>query len=349
MTSKERLDAVIHGKLPDHVLVHDFSNLNHIVSMGHTMGEARWNAKLSVKCALDFNKISKADFVFPGFDIPATYMDLGMEVDEPADNYGSVRSVYYKEPEDVDTKELYDPFNAKECPHFTKAFVDKIVECKKQADPGLLISGLSWGVFTMAGNLRGTETLLMDVLIEPDNAKKVLNKSGEFVKQIESRCLDVGADICWMPDPTASESVISTEQFKEFGFGPDKDVISHVKKEYKAPVIVHICGDTLNTVKVMPELGVDVFSLDQIVPIEKAREAVGDKIILMGNVHPIQVMWQGTPKDVEKASKDCIDKAGKNGRFILSSGCEMPRDTPAENVAMLYKVASTYGAYPIKH
>ncbi len=348
MTSKDRLNAVIRGELPDRVLVHDFSNLNSMVSMGYMMKDTRWDAKKSVKAALDFNKISKSDFVFPGLDIPALFMDLGVEVSTPDDNYGSVKSRYLATEEDVDSKSLYDPFDPKECPNFTKGFVDKIVELKRNMDPGLIASGFSWGVFTMAGELRGTEQLLLDVLSEPDLAKKMMKKAGKFVERVEARCIDVGADICWMPDPTAGESVISTDQFREFGFEPDKEVISRIKGEYKVPIIVHICGDTANTMKIMPELGVDVFSVDHIVDIALAKQSIGDKITIMGNVHPIQVMWQGSVADVEKASKECIDKAGKGGRYILSTGCEVPRDAPAENVAAMYKVASTYGVYPLK-
>lgn len=36
-------------------------------------------------------------------------------------------------------------------------------------------------------------------------------------------------------------------------------------------------------------------------------------------------------KDVRRESYECIEKAGLDGGFILSSGCEIPRDTPDAN------------------
>jgi uroporphyrinogen decarboxylase len=345
MTAKERLETVIRLEEPDRVPVHDFSNLNNLVAMGYQMKDTRWDAKKAVKAALDFNKISKSDFIFPCFDIPALFMDLGIEVSMPDDNYGSVKSRHFAHDEDVDSKELYDPFDENACPYFTKGFTNKIKLLHEQMDPNLIASSFSWGVFTMAGELRGTEQLLMDLMRNPEIAHKVMKKAGDFVLAIESKCIDSGANICWMPDPTASESVISTDQFREFSFEPDRKVISSMKSEYKVPVIVHICGDTTNTMKVLPELGVDVFSVDQIVDIKTAKKAIGDKIAIMGNVHPINIIWNGTIHDIRAASKNCIYEAGSDGGFILSSGCEAPRDSPAENVAAMEYVAATYGVY----
>ncbi|MFP4197630.1 MAG: uroporphyrinogen decarboxylase family protein [Methanomassiliicoccales archaeon] len=345
MTAKERLDSVIALEEPDRVPVHDFSNLNNAFAMGCKMADVRWDAEKAVKAALDFNRISRSDFIFPCFDIPALYLDLGVEVSAPEDNYGSVKERYFGDDEAVDGKEMYDPFDPKESPWFTKGFVNKIELLKKEMDPGLIASGFSWGVFTMAGELRGTEQLLMDLVLNPDLAKKVMKKSGQFVRDIEARCIDAGADICWMPDPTASESVISTDQFREFGFEPDRTVISHIRQEYGVPTIVHICGDTTNTMEVLPELNVDVFSVDQIVDIGMTKEKIGDRIAIMGNVHPIETMWNGTPEKVEAESVECMGKAAMNGGFILSTGCEIPRDASKENVAAMARAAETRGRY----
>lgn len=345
LDSKERLEAIIDLEEPDSVGIHDFSNLNNAKSMGYEMEEVRWDKRKAVRCAVEFNKRSKSDFIFPIFDIPALFMDLGVEVLAPRDNYGSVKQKFFASEEDVDAKWLYDPFDAKEAPYFTQGFVEKIELLKKEMPPDKIASGFSWGIFTMAGELRGTESLLMDLLLNEDLAHKILRKSAEFVRNLEARCIEAGADIAWIPDPTAGESVISTEQYRQFSFDLNKEMISSLKRDYGVPVVMHICGDTTHTMELLPEVGVDVFSVDHIVDIGMTKQKIGDKIAIMGNVHPIQIMWNGTADQVENASRECIAKAAIGGGYILSTGCEIPRDAPIENVEAMARAAERYGRY----
>ena len=56
---------------------------------------------------------------------------------------------------------------------------------------------------------------------------------------------------------------------------------------------------------------------------------MGDQIIL-GNVSPVNVVRNGTAEMVFNAVAECHRQAGP--RFIVGAGCEIPRDTPPENV-----------------
>jgi len=51
------------------------------------------------------------------------------------------------------------------------------------------------------------------------------------------------------------------------------------------------------------------------------------------------MMLQGTPEVVRQKSAELISIAGKGGGFILSPGCEVPRDTPPENMLALVEAA----------
>ena len=109
------------------------------------------------------------------------------------------------------------------------------------------------------------------------------------------------------------------------------DVIRRVKDFADVPVMIHMCGETTDTMKLLPDIGVDCFSCDTAVDLAVAKANIGDRMALMGNVAPVNTLMQGTPEDVRRESYECIEKAGLDGGFILSSGCEIPRDTPDEN------------------
>jgi uroporphyrinogen decarboxylase len=48
---------------------------------------------------------------------------------------------------------------------------------------------------------------------------------------------------------------------------------------------------------------------------------------------------QETPEQVYQEAKKCIEIANGNGGFILNPGCEVPADTPSENILAMVKAA----------
>ncbi|NQU43670.1 hypothetical protein HQ520_10315 [bacterium] len=114
---------------------------------------------------------------------------------------------------------------------------------------------------------------------------------------------------------------------------------------------LHSCGPEKNLIKIMAE----ETNLTVIDPLEQApmgdcdlaeiKKLYGDKIVLKGNLHTTRTMLQGTVDDVIAASKQAIDAAAENGRFILSTGDQCGRDTPDENLHAMIETARTYGKY----
>ena len=56
----------------------------------------------------------------------------------------------------------------------------------------------------------------------------------------------------------------------------------------------------------------------------------------------VYVLWNGTPEQVKQESLKCIEAAGKEGKFILSGGCEVPRDTPIANIKAMMDAGKAY-------
>ena len=129
---------------------------------------------LSAKLALRFAKLTHSDFVKPALDTNGQLIDTGLDVRQPDDNYGRVMSTLINEPEDIDRLELYDPFNPRECPMFTRGFVDNISMVAETMDEDFHVLGMSWGPFTTAAFLRGAENIMMDINFEPDLVKKLV-------------------------------------------------------------------------------------------------------------------------------------------------------------------------------
>ena len=102
-------------------------------------------------------------------------------------------------------------------------------------------------------------------------------------------------------------------------------------------VRLHICGDTRPILEGMGRLGCDIVDLDSMVPLSEARAALGPDAVLLGNIDPVAVLRNGTPESVREAIAECHRQAG--ARYIVGAGCEIPRDTPLENVRALTEYA----------
>jgi len=95
-------------------------------------------------------------------------------------------------------------------------------------------------------------------------------------------------------------------------------------------VRLHICGNTRRILNGMGRLGCEIVDLDSLAPIKEAREQMGPRQIILGNVNPVAVIKNGTPDLITREVARCHQDAGK--RFIVGAGCEVPRDTPPENL-----------------
>jgi uroporphyrinogen-III decarboxylase len=87
------------------------------------------------------------------------------------------------------------------------------------------------------------------------------------------------------------------------------------------------------------ELGYDIVDVDAMVSLEDARSKMPDQVIL-GNVATVEVLQRGSVDDVIAAVTKCHQAAGE--RYIIGAGCEVPRDTPVDNMFALRAYAQSH-------
>jgi uroporphyrinogen-III decarboxylase len=105
----------------------------------------------------------------------------------------------------------------------------------------------------------------------------------------------------------------------------------------REPGGVDICPRLFPFLRELPR-GAFVVELDGISDIRKAREILADRCCLKGDV-PSALLALGDKGQVETYCRELIDFMGRDGGFILGSGCEVPLTAKPENVAALIRVA----------
>jgi MtaA/CmuA family methyltransferase len=300
----------------------------------------RFDPELAAKVTGEWVGKTGVDMYFGIIETKGMFMDLpGVKVSLPPNDQGHFTDTFFKTIEDVETKEFPDALSRKECPNLHRYVVDQMVKTRAAVKTGAL--GACWGegVLTTTALLRGTEELLMDMLMEPEIAKKAIKRGKEWSDQVVRATYADTADYIIDTDPVASASLIDESMFREFVFEPTRQNIAGWKKDLGLPVMVHICGDTTPMLDQFAKLGNEIQSIDHLVDMSNARKIVGNKLTIMGNVNPVDVIWQGSAKDVKAASKKCFDDAGRNGRFIIGPGCAIPRDAPIANVKAMVEAS----------
>jgi len=201
----------------------------------------------------------------------------------------------------------------------------------------IAIYGLVTGPFTLALHLRGT-SIFFDMI---DNEEKVceLMKFTQKVCQNSARMyMDAGVDVVAVVDPMTSQ--ISPDHFAKFVSPYVKPVFEYIKSRGKASSLF-VCGNAKNNLEEMCKCAPDNISIDENVPLDYAKDLCTKYgISLGGNIKLTVTMLLGTPIDNIKDAKNCMQIGGKKG-YILSPGCDMPFNTPVENVKAV--ASAVYG------
>ena len=191
---------------------------------------------------------------------------------------------------------------------------------------------------------RGMEQGLIDLIDDPQFVHAIMDKGEAFAIERGKFKIDVGLRILRLNDSVANMSVISPAQWKQFIF-PHLKVVCDELHRYcpQIKIYSHICGNTLPILDLLVETGLDCIGpLDPLggFTVAQAREKVGNDMVLMGGVDT-QSFVNSQPEAVRAEALRCIeDGAVQGSRYILGSGCVIPRNARRENLEALVDAAN---------
>ena len=339
---RQTIEAALNMEKTDRTPVNNFALVTAARSAGIMVKDARYEPKVSAKVSVDYALKTKSDFVKPVVDSQIVFLDMGMDVQMPDDDYGRVRSKYINDVSEIDDLAFFDPSKASECPHFDLCILQALKETEKYLPEDLHVCGLSWGPISTAGYLMGTEDLLMATMMgEEEAVGKLIQKCAVFIAEQEKAQIEAGASVMWMADPTSSEDLISPDMF-HLSLGGIKTAIDCVKKDYDAPAFLHVCGNTTDLIPLVRDTGAQCLSFDHAVDPAVAKKAANGRLALMGNIDPVACIMNGKPDMIKKRCYEIIDACGADGGFILAPGCETPISSPDANVIAMGEAGIDY-------
>lgn len=208
----------------------------------------------------------------------------------------------------------------------------------KQRTAGqLMVEGWVEGPCAMGADLRGINTLMTDFVDDPAFIRDMFAFAVEMELAFARAQVEAGADLIGVGD--AAASLVGPAIYEEFVWPYEKKLVDGIRA-MGARVRLHICGRTRKLFAGMGRVGADMVDLDWMAPVGEAREKMGARQVLSGNIDPVSVLCKGTPESVVAGIEECHRQAGP--RYIVNAGCEVVRDTPLENLRALCEYARAH-------
>jgi uroporphyrinogen decarboxylase len=265
------------------------------------------------------------DGVLTCMDLTAEAEALGAIVTFQEDSFPYVYEHPIKEP--VNIFELLSPSIEDSR---LSVFVDTTRILSETVGESHFISSYVVGPFTLSGHLMGVEKLLELTIEEPEVSANIVEYCVSLVKPYIKALVEAGAHNIIILEPTASTSIISPRFFQKYSAPNLKQLILFIHS-MNCKATIHICGETIKIIDSMCKTGADALSIDAAINIREAKHISNARSAIIGNVDTT-LMLTGTKEQVLDASKKCIQDASDSEGFILSTGCDLPLQTPLENV-----------------
>ncbi|MFA5329108.1 MAG: uroporphyrinogen decarboxylase family protein [Prolixibacteraceae bacterium] len=198
----------------------------------------------------------------------------------------------------------------------------------RSENPEIALYGLITGPFTLALHLLGTE-IFMKLFEDPEYVMEVMDFCTKVAVSYSEMLLDAGCDVIAVVDPMTSQ--IDPQSFETYVTPFVSRIFDFVRGKGKLSSFF-VCGHAQQNIEAMCNCRPDNVSIDENIPLEFVKEiALSKKISFGGNLKLTVVLLMGDADDARQDALVCLDLGGTQG-FILAPGCDLPMQTPIENL-----------------
>ena len=88
----------------------------------------------------------------------------------------------------------------------------------------------------------------------------------------------------------------------------------------------------------LAQTDLDILDADWMVDVAEVHQVMGEGVMVCGNLDPVTVVMDGT-RELIKAKYEEVKSSIPRENWIMMAGCEIPRDTPVENMKYLREIS----------
>jgi uroporphyrinogen decarboxylase len=189
--------------------------------------------------------------------------------------------------------------------------------------------GAPWTLATYMIEGQGTKTYNLCkkmMYSNPELLHNILHEVTQVVKYYMEQQIESGIDVVQIFDSWAA--AIEPSNYDEFSWKYMVEIADYLKSKYPdTPIIMFPKGVASFIEQGLVYGNFDVFGVDWGTPMALAKEKLGDKYVLQGNMEPCRLYSK-------EATTECVESLAetmKDGRHIFNLGHGILPDVPVEN------------------
>jgi len=334
MTPKERLQRALTHQSVDHLP----TQVNFTHSMGKKMA-AHFGTRLDELPRFLGNHLLRVDISYEekfngDGNLKYDWWGVGFDVEEEG-YYTAYNPLSASK--DLDTFPWPDPTD----PHLLDEAKVKI-----ESDGGqhFVAPNFGWALFERAWSLRGFDTFLLDMAIDPDFVEEILEQVTEIQLALIKRFIDLGVDGGYFGDDYGAQVnlLFSPAMWRQM-IKPRLARLFATFREAGLPIMMHSDGQIAPILPDLVDIGLTTLNPVQPEVLDHTwlKSTFGEQLAYYGGVSTQTVLPYGTPEEVKAAARACVDSlAPDNTGLLLAPSHRMMTDIPMENVAAMLEVFS---------
>ncbi len=338
-TSRERMLAALNFERPDRVPVFLNNALATSRAIGVKVGELLHNPELFARALVTSYKTYGYDGVRISSDVTVEVEALGGKVAFPEDAGGSLVDHPVKSRADFDRLKMPNPQTDGRMALMLKT----VALARAQVGEDAFIAATVQGPMNIASQLVGVPKAMMMIIKEPDFLEKLLDFAVEISIAYGLAMYGAGADCLNFGEASCSASILGPKHYRNFVKPRHTRLVAALKEAGRPYQTMHICGKLDPILEDVAETGICSADIDSMVDMAESRRRLGRRLVMIGNVAPLELM-ESPPERITELAREILD--GREGLgLILGAGCNMSPRTPPENIRAMVEAAKVYGIY----
>ncbi|MCS3923422.1 methylcobamide:CoM methyltransferase MtaA [Methanosalsum natronophilum] len=293
--------------------------------------EAHSDPKLMAELAIAAHEFGNLEAVRYPYCLTVLAEALGCEVNMGTKNrQPSITDHPYKK--GLDREDL--PENLLESGRIPAVFEATNIIKEKVDESVPLIAGME-GPITLASDLCSVSKFMKWSIKKPEEFEKLLDFATEAAVKYANGLVENGADVICVADPVASPDLMNPKDFNE----RLKPRLTKFAEDVQSVTVLHVCGNVTPILDMMADCNFTALSIEEkVASVRDAKDVVGDRVSLVGNVSSPFSLLSGTPDKI----KDDVTRALSEGIDVVAPGCGIAPNTPLENVKALVSGRDEY-------